>query len=208
MDHLSLETLAEHLVAQSRGAHEEVCRLILHQVTRGKPLAPATLAASLQVSQTELERRLTQFPDLEYNHTGQIIGLGLTLIPTSHRVQVRGQRLFTWCAFDTLLFPASLHLEAQVESTCPVTGQSITFVATSEGVIKDLVPADSVMSLIVPAARQDCGRDTFCQQSHFFQSEEAASSWLSEHPGALLLSLEEAAFVGKLVAQKCSMDAG
>jgi hypothetical protein len=67
MQHLSLETLAEHLAEQSRCEHEEVCRPILHQVTHGKPLALATLAASLQVSQTELERSLAQFPDLEYD---------------------------------------------------------------------------------------------------------------------------------------------
>ena len=207
MQHLSLETLAEHLAEQSRCEHEELCRPILHQVTRGKPLALATLQASLQVSQTELERRLAQFPDLEYDQAGNIAGLGVTLVPTSHRLQVRGQRLFTWCAFDTLLFPPSLHMEAQVESTCPVTGQPITFVATPEGVIRDLSPASSVMSLIVPAQRSDCTRATFCQQSLFFQSEQAASTFLADHPEALLLSVEEAAYVGRLVAQSCAKDA-
>ena len=207
MQHLSLETLAEHLAEQSRCEHEELCRPIVHQVTRGKPLALATLQASLQVSQTELEHRLAQFPDLEYDQAGNIAGLGVTLVPTSHRLQVRGQRLFTWCAFDTLLFPPFLHLEAQVESTCPVTGQPITFVATPEGVIRDLSPASGVMSLIVPAQRADCTRATFCQQSLFFQSKQAASAFLAAHPEALLLSVEEAAYVGRLVAQSCAKDA-
>ena len=67
-----------------------------------------------------------------------------------------GNLLYTWCAFDTVLFPPSLHVEAQVQSTCPVTGQPITFVVTSEGIIKDLLPAGSVMSLIMPAERGDC----------------------------------------------------
>ena len=207
MQHLSLETLAEHLAEQSRCEHEELCRPILHQVTRGKPLALATLAASLQVSPKELERRLAQFPDLEYDQAGNIAGLGVTLVPTSHRLQVRGQRLFTWCAFDTLLFPPSLHMEAQVESTCPVTGQPILFVATPEGVIRDLSPASSVMSLVVPAQRADCTRATFCQQSLFFQSEQAAAAFLADHPEALLLSVEEAAYLGRLVAQSCAKDA-
>ena len=77
MQHLSLETLAEQLAEQSRCEHEELCRPILHQITRGRPLALATLQASLQVSQTELERRLAQFPDLEYDQAGNIAGLGV-----------------------------------------------------------------------------------------------------------------------------------
>jgi alkylmercury lyase len=98
-------------------------------------------------------------------------------------------------------------MEAQVESTCPVTGQPITFVATPEGAIRDLSPVSSVMSLVVPAQRSDCTRATFCQQSLFFQSEQAASTFLAEHPEALLLSVEEAAYMGRLVAQSCSLDA-
>jgi len=48
------------------------------------------------------------------------------------------------------------------------------------------------MSLIVPAERGDCTRATFCQQSLFFQSEQAAATFLVGHPDALLLSVEEA----------------
>ncbi len=103
--------------------------------------------------------------------------------------------------------PPQLDVEAHVQSTCPVTDQPITFVATPEGVIRDLCPASGVMSLVVPAQRSDCTRVTFCQQSLFFQSEQAASAYLSDHPEALLLSVEEAAYVGRLVAQSCAKDA-
>ncbi len=128
-------------------------------------------------------------------------------MPTSHRFQIGGKVLYTWCVFDTVLFPPSLHVQAQVQSTCPVTGQPITFVATPEGVIKDLLPVSSVMSLIVPAERGDCTRATFCQQSLLFQSEQAASTFLADHPEALILSVEDAAYVGRLVAQTCSIEA-
>src|SRR5213079_1655249 len=97
----------------------------------------------------------------------------------------------------------SLHVEAQVQSTCPVTSQPITFVATPEGVIRDLSRASGVISLIMPAQRSDCSRVTFCQQSLLFQSEQAASTFLADHPEALLLSVEEAAYVGRLVARTC-----
>jgi alkylmercury lyase len=207
MPHPSLETIAERLSEQLHCEQEGLCRPIVQQVTRGKPVAPAALRASLQVSQDGLEQRLAKLPpDVEFDGAGNIVGLGATLVPTSHRFQMGGQLLYTWCAFDTVLLPPSLHVEAQVQSTCPVTGQPITFVVTPEGVIRDQVPASGVMSLIVPAERSDCTRATFCQQSLLFQSEQAASAFLADHPETLILSVEEAAYVGHLVAHTCSKD--
>ena len=206
IQHLSLETIAERLSGQLRGAQEDLCRPIVQQITRGKPVTPAALRGSLRVSQSELEQRLAQFPDVEFDRAGNIVGLGVTLVPTSHRVQVGGKQFYTWCAFDIVLLPPQLDVEAQVQSTCPVSGQPITFVATLEGTVLDLLPAGSVLSLIVPAERGDCTRATFCQQSRLFQSEQAAKTFLVGRPDALLLSVEEAAHVGRLVAQCCSKD--
>ena len=207
MQHLSLETIAERLSEHLHCEQEDLCRPIVQQITRGKPVTPAALRVSLRVSQHELEQRLAQLPDAEIDRAGNIVGLGATLVPTSHRVQMGGKLLYTWCAFDTVLLPPQLDVQAQVQSTCPVSGQPITFVATPEGVIRDLSPASGVMSLIVPAQRGDCTRATFCQQSLFFQSERATSTFLADHPEALLLSVEEVAYVGRLVAQSCVEDA-
>src|SRR2546430_7992163 len=139
MHHPALETIAGRLLGHLRCEQEDLCRPIVQQVTRGKPVAPAALRASLQVSQDELEQRLAKLPpDVEFDRAGNIVGLGVTLVPTSHRIQLGGQVLYTWCAFDTVLLPPQLDVEAQVQSTCPVTGQPIIFVATPEGVIRDL----------------------------------------------------------------------
>lgn len=201
MQHPSLETIATQLAEQLRREQEDLSLPILYQVTRGKPIEKAALAASLQVSQEELEQRLWQLPDIEFDQRGNIVGWGITLVPTRHRFQIHGQDLFTWCAFDTVLFPPSLEVVAQVQSTCPVTGRPISFVATPEGTVKDLTPANGVMSLIIPAERRDGARANFCERSLFFWSKQAASPWLIAHPEAVLLSIEEAAYVGKLVAQ-------
>jgi len=207
MQHQSLETIAAQLAEQLRCEQEDLCLPILHQVTRGKPLEKALLAASLQLSQEDLEQRLGRLPDTEFDQQGNIVGWGVTLVPTRHRFQIRGQSLYTWCAFDTVLFPPSLEAEAQVQSTCPVTGRPISFVATPEGTIKNLIPANGVMSLIIPAERRDCVRASFCERSLFFWSEQAASTFLTAHPEAVLLSIEEAAYVGKRVAQTRSKGA-
>jgi len=200
MQHPPLETIAERLAEQLQCEQEDLCIQIIQQVTRGKPVVPAALQTALQVSRDELKHRLTKLPDTEFDPQGNVVGWGVTLVPTHHRFQIDGKSLFTWCAFDTVLFPPSLLAEAQVQSTCPITGHPITFVATPSGVVKDLAPASSVMSLIIPAERSECVRATFCEQSLFFESEQVASTWLAAHPEAVLLSIAEAASVGKRVA--------
>ncbi len=196
----SLETIARHLTAQLDCMQEPVCRQILHVLADvGHPLAPTHLATLLQMSQEELRTQLACVPDTEFDEQGNIVGWGVTLVPTAHHMQLHGKPLYTWCAFDTVLFPALFQTEAQVQSECATTGYPITFVATSEG-IRELTPATSVLSLILPTQRCDCVRGTFCEQSLFFHSEEAASPWFALHPEAVLLSLEEAALVGHIVS--------
>jgi len=201
MQHPPLETMVKRLSELLDCGQEDLCRPIIQQVARGKPVTKAELQVSLHLSQDELEQRLASLPDTEFDQSDNIVGWGVTLLPTSHQFQIDGKALYTWCAFDTVLFPPSLHAEAQVQSSCAQTGQRITFVATPEGGVKDLTPAGSVMSLILPAERSECVRDTFCYQSLFFQSEQAASTFLITHPEAILLSVEEAALVGRWVAQ-------
>jgi alkylmercury lyase len=177
------------------------CRQILQTLTEtGQPIAPTRLATLLQTSQEELATHLAGLLDTEFDEQGNIVGWGITLLPTPHQFLLPARAFFTWCAFDTVLFPPLLHMRAQVQSTCTASGHPITFDVTPEG-IEELTPTTSVLSLILPAERSDCVRGTLCQQSLFFESEHAASIWSASHPEALFLSLEEAAFVGQAVAR-------
>ncbi len=201
MNQSSLDTLATRLAAHLDCTQDVACRQIMRAMAEtGQPLAPVHLARRLQMSQEDLTAHLVRVPDTEFDAQGNIVGWGITLVPTPHQFLLKGRPLFTWCAFDTVLFPPLLQVEAQVQSACSASGQPITFVATPEG-IADLLPATSVLSLILPASRCDCVRGTFCQHSLFFQSEQAASSWLALHPKAVLLSVEEAAQLGWLVTK-------
>ena len=197
----SLDAIARHLAAQLDCTQDLACRQILQTLTEiGQPIAPLHLATLLQMSQEELTTHLARVPDTEFDEQGNIVGWGITLLPTSHQFLLPARSLFTWCAFDTVLFPPLLQVRAQVQSKCSASGHPITFVATPEG-IEELTPTTNVLSLILPAERYDCVRGTFCLQSLFFESEQAASAWLASHPEAISLSLEEAAFVGQAVAR-------
>jgi alkylmercury lyase len=201
MQHLPLETIAKRLSVLSYCEQEDVCRPIIQHIAAGKPVTRADLQVSLNLRLDELERRLAHLPDTEFDQQGNILGWGVTLLPTSHQFQLDGQVLYTWCAFDTVLFPPSLRRSARIQSSCAQTGHPISFVATAEGAVEDLTPAGLVMSLILPAEPSECVRETFCHRSLFFQSEQAASPFLADHPEAVLLSVEEAALVGQWVAQ-------
>ncbi|MBO0796704.1 MAG: alkylmercury lyase [Ktedonobacteraceae bacterium] len=196
----SLELLATQMVTHLDCTQDVACQQILRVLAEtGQPLAPTHLAHRLQMSQEQVVAYLTHLPDTEFDPQGNIVGWGMTLVPTQHQFWVKERALFTWCAFDTVLFPPLLALEAEVHSECAVSGQPIRFRAGPEG-IEELIPMTSVLSLILPATRCDCVRRTFCQQSLFFQSKEAASLWMALHPETVLLSVEEAAALGHLTA--------
>lgn len=200
MNQSSLHVLATRLVAHLDCTQDVACRkIMLAMVETGQPLAPVRLARRLQMSQEDLAAHLARVPDTEFDTQGNIVGWGITLLPTQHQFALSERTLFTWCAFDTVLFPPLLQVEAQVQSACTTSGLPITFWSGPDG-IEDLTPTTSVLSLILPAERSDCVRGTFCQQSLFFQSEEAASLWMALHPEAVLLPVKEAATLGQITA--------
>src|SRR5260370_30121085 len=117
----------------------------------GPTVAPEYLANRLQRELEEVRAVLQALPELEYDAQGNLVGSGLTLVPTAHRFRVEQRTLFAWCAFDTLTYPVELHLSAQVPSRCPVTGSSIQLTVTPEQVL-DLDPAEAQVSLVVDVA--------------------------------------------------------
>lgn len=203
MNQPSLDLLAAKLAAHLDCTQDVVCQHIMQVlVETGQPLSLIHLARRLQMSQENLAAHLAHVLDTEFDEQGNIVGWGITLLPTQHQFVLSERPLFTWCAFDTVLFPPLLQVEAHIQSSCFTTSQPITFVATRSGGIADLLPATSVLSLILPAERCDCVRSTFCEQSLFFHSEEAALPWMELHPDAVLLSIEEAAVLGHMVAHR------
>ncbi len=113
---------------------------------------------------------------------------------------MKQRTLFAWCAFDILTYPVELHLSARITSRCPVTGRSIRLTVTPEQVL-DLDPPEAQVSLVVDVAAECCSnvREDVCTYGHFFPSREVATQWQTAHPEALILTVEEAYQVGRLV---------
>ena len=163
------DSLREGLCSQKLWVFPKLLRLI----AGGKPVSLEQIAKTLDLSRDEVTDTLRQMANVEFDNEGNVVGSGLTLIPTPHHFQVGGHQLFTWCALDTLFFPVILNQTVRVESPCPVSKVKIQLTVTSEGVA-DLEPNSAVVSIVVPEAADACCdvRAAFCDQVHFFSSSE------------------------------------
>jgi alkylmercury lyase len=202
MHEKELELLARQLAEGLRGDHDALGREVVRLLARGHPVTPERLASALQMTAERVAGVLAGLADLEVDQGGNILGWGLTLIPTPHRFRMNGQTFYTWCALDALTYPALLQVVASVESSCPVSGAPMTLSITPAGV-HHLTPPRSVVSLVIPGQGSACDSDrkSFCNQSLFFRSRRDALRWQASSPTARLLSVADAYQVGRLTAR-------
>lgn len=164
---------------------------LLRLLVEGDPVPVDRLAAAAGRTPDEARRDLAAVPDTEYDEDGRIVGQGLTLRPTPHRFTVDGEELYTWCALDTLIFPAVLDRAARVESTSPTSGRTVRVSIDPRAGVTAVEPATAVVSLVVPESGRSI-RPGFCDQVHYFASAEDAAAWSADHPEAELLPVAEA----------------
>src|SRR6266699_2129791 len=198
----SQELLARQLADGLRGDQDAFCRELVRLLASGHPVAREHLATVLQMTAEQVAEVLAGIADIELDPNGNVVGWGLTFVPTPHRFRVQGQTFYTWCALDALTYPALLQIVASVESSCPVSGTPVALSITPTGVY-GLTPPGSVVSLVIPGQGSACDGDrkSFCNQSLFFRSKRDALLWQASSPTARLLSVADAYQVGRLVAR-------
>jgi alkylmercury lyase len=201
-----LPELAARITAPMRTtggrAFLEIVPPTLDLLARAKPASPEEIAATSAKSPEEVRAALERFPNAEWDEQDRVVGLGLTLQLTPHRLELEGRILFAWCALDALLFPILLGRPASIESPCRGTGELVHIEVTSAG-IEVVEPTPTVVS-IVAAPDLSTFRRISCNNAHFFSSSEAASRWLEKHPEATILSVEDAFRLGRLIAEGLS----
>jgi len=202
--HVLQDTIKAHedfVTAQQKEEFRFILPL-LRFLAEGKPVEPVRLATVAHRPLEEIQA-IVQSSDAEVDQAGNIVGWGLSLVPTPHQFQLGETILSTWCALDALAFPALLGRTAHVVSTCPATGKTVSLTVTPTH-IERLSPASAVVSVRAPGADTDlCHvRGGFCMQGHFFATHEAAVAWPELHPQAVLLSVEEAASLGRALARR------
>lgn len=184
-DQLQSSLLSSQGIDQDRW----VLPALLPLLAQGRPVTAADLAGATGRPEQEVRQALSRQDDLERDEQGRVVGYGLTLRPTAHAFEVDRRQLYTWCALDTLMFPALLDRSARVTSSCHTTGAPVRLTVTPTGVA-DLDPAGAVVSIVTPDAPASV-RSAFCHQVNFFASHDAAQPWLAEHPEAVVVGVEE-----------------
>ncbi|MDX5571891.1 MULTISPECIES: organomercurial lyase MerB [Streptomyces] len=179
---------------------------LLQLLSRGEPVTTAQIADATGKSEDEVRHALATLPDTEYDAAGRIVGSGITLNPTPHRFTVDGRHLFTWCALDTLVFPAVLGRTAQVESPCHTTHAPVRL-TVEPGRVTHTEPATAVVSLVTPDDLTAV-RSAFCNHVHFFASHQAATPWLTRHPEATTVPVQQALALGRPLAAAFQQDPG
>src|SRR5713226_8254160 len=98
---MALPTFDDLVNSITNGQPHDHWMVHLHLVrllATGAPVSPEQLALSLHRSYDEVTVALHQFPTVEYDQEGHIVGVGLSLVPTPHQLHIGDQHLFTWCA--------------------------------------------------------------------------------------------------------------
>ena len=201
-----LRELAARITAPMRTAGGraflEIVPPTLDLLARGKPAPPEESAAASGKSPEEVRAALERFPSAEWDEQGRVVGLGLTLKLTPHRLELDNHTLFAWCALDALLFPVLLGRPASIESPCRGTGDPVHIEVTLAG-IKAVEPPSAVVSIVAAGDLTNIRRVS-CNNTHFFSTPEAASLWLEKHPEATILPAEDAFRLGRLIAEGLS----
>jgi len=168
-------------------------------LAEGEPVSPDRVAQHLDLSINLVTEALNSWPVVSFDDGKNVVGFyGLALEETPHRFKVNGRQLYTWCAWDSLFIPELLGKTAAVESSCPISGDTISLTVTPTRV-ENFSPAGAMVSFLSPATSFDMNIVAgFCYFILFFSSKENGNKWSANHNGTFLLTLDEAHEIGRL----------
>lgn len=183
---------------------QRIAIAIYRLLTAGETVRPEAIASQVDVPTARVEAALEAWPGVYRDEAGRVAGFwGLAIAPLDpeYSLQVGGKTSYAWCALDTLFIPPLMGNTVTVRATDPVNGERVSLVVDSQGV-RELTPPGAVVSMVTP--RGPFGYDvieSFCHKVLFFTSEETGKSWVAEHEGTTLLTVQEAFEVGRFAPE-------
>ncbi len=167
-------------------------------LAKGEPVSPGRVAQHLDLSTSLVREVLNSWPAVYFDDEKSVIGFwGLAVQETPHRFKVDGRQLYAWCAWDSLFIPELLGKTAEVESTCPVSGEIISLTVSPRRV-KNFSPDSAVVSFLNPTTSFDMNVIAgFCHYVLFFNSEDSGNEWIANHKDTFLLTVDEAHEIGR-----------
>jgi alkylmercury lyase len=205
LDEIFASLAAADLTLDER--QQKVSLALYRELAKGKPVRREQLALALDMP----DREVSEVLDSEalscltfHDEQKAIIGFGgLAVVEMAHKFIVNGQKLHTWCAWDSLFIPELLDATAQVESTCPETRLPVRL-RVSPGGVEIVEPSETVVSFLLPnelRIEQTAPETmkTFCHLVYFFASPDAGRAWTGRHASTFVLSLEDAFILAQML---------
>ena len=191
-----LEELARPMIALLDESRDQSLGWVkIHQLLLdGKPVSPERIAAYLGLTEEEVADLLK---GAELDQEGNLVGLGLSIVPTPHAYRIHGRQFYVWCAADAIMFPIFHKTHAVIESPDPISGEKVRLVGTPEGA-REVEPGTAVVSWVPRTESLENIRTWFCNYTNFFTSVETASQYVAKHPGLIIVPVDEVFQIGKL----------
>lgn len=177
-----------------------VAAAAIAELAAGEPVDVARVAGRAGAAVDEVFDFLRASP-AEFDRDGRLVGFGLTLRPTPHRVELGGRTLYTWCAPDTLELPVLLGQPVRVESRCFATGDPVRVAVDPDGV-RELEPEEAMVSIVLPKVCMSDFRHKLCDEQHFFSSVTAGAGWHSERPEAIVVPVRSGFALTRLLTER------
>lgn len=130
-----------------------ILRAAFFTIRDGQSVTAETLATltklDCEIVESVLEK-LTERQMVVRGDDEKIVGaLGLSLVPTNHRMRLEDRTLYTWCAADTLIFPIVLDADVNIQSRCGLSGEPIE-ITMHEGKLTKVEPEQAVIWQVTP----------------------------------------------------------
>jgi len=195
--------IASELAAATPRLSEREQHLVLtlyRLLAAGQPVDSSALGEAARLPVEAVRAALERLPGVYTDDRQRVIGFwGLSIGPMPHQMTVNGQRIYAWCAWDTLFLPELLAATAEIQSSCPTTGRRISL--TVEGTeVTSRDPVETVLSFLHRDRPFDA--DTirnFCHYVHFFANPDAAAEWTAQCAGTFTLSLADGSEIARLI---------
>ncbi len=170
----------------------------------GKPVATEAIAGAVGVPAARVEAALESWPGVYRDDARRVAGfwgVGIMPLDPEYSLQIDGKTSYAWCALDTLFIPPLIGKTVSVQATDPVNGQRVSLVVDGNGV-REVTPPGAMVSMLIPDG--PFGYDvieSFCHKVLFFTSEKSGRTWVAEHEGTTLLTVQEAFEVGRFAPE-------
>lgn len=183
---------------------ERVQGTILRRLLAGRPVAPAELAAVLELPEAELEPILADLSTkrrIRRDSTGAVAAArGLMLEPSSHRLITDDGTVYTQCSVDAIGIPAALGIDATIKDQCALCHQPVTATVQGKQVVS-LQPADAVVVMAEACSSRTGAIPTMCQETNLFCSPLHAQQWQEERATlpSVMVAPADAVTVGEAI---------